>query len=737
MGISQPRLIYPTPTSLPRSQKSRKVSLPPPVGGWNTRDDPVRMEPTDATDLINFFPEINQVVVRGGYTEHATLEVDTAVEVDGTNTLEATDSNDHDFGTGDFSLEFWTKHNATSDNDQGLVGKRDGSNAGWEVRADYGTFEIEFILEDTSANAVLCATTGDALPNDGSNHHVAITVDRTADEANIYVDAVLAGGSPCDISTVTATTDNTTGLKCFFSEGKATVHGADGVLSDVRLWGDVRTSAEISANYQSELTGSETGLVGYWKMDGTIGASVTTVTDDSSNSNTLTDTGAGDLTYVRADNITDYVTNIDTVIEFFNGVTRRLLAASPTNIYNATSAGAATSLAGSFTNGRWQTSMMNGVMGLVNGDDAPQEFDGTTVSAMTISGPTIANLIGIYVFKNRSYFWEDGSQSFWYSGTDALGGVLTEFALGEVAAQGGELIAMTSWTRDGGSGPDDFAVFIMSSGEVIVYQGSDPGTAADWAKVGSYSVPPPLDIRGIAKLGGDIALLTDADIILIPAAFNRATPEPSKLIGAIKIAGPTYRANTGWQAIFYRRKSMLILNIPISATEFEQYVMNVDTGAPARFIDIPARAWGIFDSDLYFGSTNGIVYQADSGFDDDNTNINCDAKQAWSDLGSTGIKQINAFRYVFSGTSEFDAGGDIGFDFVNAVTSRSVTTGGSGTAWGSPWGSPWGSTQIVIQDWTLAAGSGQVVSAQVSLGIQDQTPAWYRTDFMIAEGFSI
>ena len=58
MGISQAQLIYPTPTSLPRGQKSRKISLPPPIGGWNTRDDPAQMGITDATDLVNFFPEI-------------------------------------------------------------------------------------------------------------------------------------------------------------------------------------------------------------------------------------------------------------------------------------------------------------------------------------------------------------------------------------------------------------------------------------------------------------------------------------------------------------------------------------------------------------------------------------------------------------------------------------------------------------------------------------------------------
>jgi hypothetical protein len=688
---------------------------------------------TDATDLVNFFPEINQVTVRGGYIEHATIEVDTAVVGDGTNYLDGGDIAAFDFGaSADFTIEFWSV-NSSQSSARRIVTKKTTSGAGYDVSQNVSEIDVRI---DDGTNAVTHITTGSAFPDDGSSVHVAVAVDRTADTISIYINAVLNNGTG-DISTVTGSLATANAFRTH-ADGAATAGTIfNGQVNDLRVWSDVRTAAEISANYQLELVGTETGLIGYWQMNGTIGASVTTVADLSSGSNTLTDTGAGDLTYVRADNMSDYVTNIDTVIEFFNGVTRRLLAASPTNIYNATSAGAAPSLAGSFTNGRWQTSMMNGIMGLVNGDDVPQEFDGTTVSPNTISGPTIANLSGINVFKNRSYFWEDGSQSFWYSIVDALGAVLTEFALGEVAAQGGSLVAMTSWTKDGGSGPDDFAVFIMSSGEVIVYQGSDPGTAADWAIVGRYTVPTPLDIRGISKLGGDIALLTDADIILIPAAFSRATPEPSKLIGAIKVAAPTYRANTGWQAIFYRRKSLLLLNIPISATEFEQYVMNVDTGAPARFIDQASRSWGIFDSDLYFGSTNGIVYQADSGFDDNNTNINCDARQAWSDLGSPDIKQINAFRYVFSGTSGFDAGGDVGFDFVNAVLNRAVTTGGSGTAWGSPWGSAWGSTQEVIQDWTLGAGSGQMVSAQLSLGIQDETPAWYRTDFMVADGFSI
>ena len=48
------------------------ASVPAPVGGWNARDSIANMEPTDAVELINFFPSYSNVVLRGGYSNHAT-----------------------------------------------------------------------------------------------------------------------------------------------------------------------------------------------------------------------------------------------------------------------------------------------------------------------------------------------------------------------------------------------------------------------------------------------------------------------------------------------------------------------------------------------------------------------------------------------------------------------------------------------------------------------------------------
>ena len=38
-------------------------------------------------------------------------------------------------------------------------------------------------------------------------------------------------------------------------------------MSDVRLWSDVRTQAEIQANKDIILSGNESNLKGYWKLD--------------------------------------------------------------------------------------------------------------------------------------------------------------------------------------------------------------------------------------------------------------------------------------------------------------------------------------------------------------------------------------------------------------------------------------------------------------------------------------
>ena len=64
--------------------------------------------------------------------------------------------------------------------------------------------------------------------------------------------------------------------------GKGYVDNYNGSIDDVRVWNTARTQTEIQNNMSSVLSGSETGLVGYWKLDS---MNDTYAIDSSSSSN--------------------------------------------------------------------------------------------------------------------------------------------------------------------------------------------------------------------------------------------------------------------------------------------------------------------------------------------------------------------------------------------------------------------------------------------------------------------
>lgn len=55
-----------------QNQRSTTVTVAAPTGGWNARDALGAMDPLDAVTLQNWWPGTNSVILRNGYTEHAT-----------------------------------------------------------------------------------------------------------------------------------------------------------------------------------------------------------------------------------------------------------------------------------------------------------------------------------------------------------------------------------------------------------------------------------------------------------------------------------------------------------------------------------------------------------------------------------------------------------------------------------------------------------------------------------------
>lgn len=440
---------------------------------------------------------------------------------------------------------------------------------------------------------------------------------------------------------------------------------------------------------------------------------------------------------------------VETIAEYRAGTTQKLIAAGGGAVYDAT-VQAPTSLATGFSEDAWQTAMMEdssagAVLGMVNGADTPQYFNGTALNSLTITGVTGSTLSGIFVFKSRSYFWSQNSQSFWYSAVNRMGDAVTAFPLGRVSAIAGNMLAMSSISMDAGSGPDDFAVFIMTSGDVLVYQGSNPGDANDWALVGIFKTAAPVNIRSVTKWGGDCLILTRRGLVSVKKMMGAASEEDTTvsnrisptLIGAVTAAIDL----DGIELEPFGTDDILIVNTPRSAATFDQYVMSLSNGAwGGPWQSIPARCWGVYDSRLFAGGVDGTIWEY-TGVNDNGTAISADAQTAFNVVGKRGrIKHLSALRPVVTASGSVSAAAAAQFDYraalvgtPEAILAQSLNWEDDDELWevdSIAWGDEDESTDGM---WFLGEGHGYAASVRLAFSANGSA-RWESTALQVYEG---
>lgn len=258
--------------------------------------------------------------------------------------------------------------------------------------------------------------------------------------------------------------------------------------------------------------------------------------------------------------------------------TNEMFCATDTELYDVTNPGVAGTSILARTEGKHRWTMFgDGTSNWLiacNGVDKPLYYDGFLwtevdgVSTPALTGVTTTDLRGVSVFKGRLFFIEKDSLSFWYLTAGLAGGALTEFPLDGEAARGGYLLSMAAWTRDGGAGMDDFAVFLTSQGEALVYQGTDPSDAAKWSKVGTFYIGRPLSCGCLTQYGGDLIVTTESGVFLLSSALHSASVDPKfalsrKIEDAFTSAARQYGADPSWRTHLYPAQSALIVNIPV------------------------------------------------------------------------------------------------------------------------------------------------------------------------------
>ena len=189
----------------------------------------------------------------------------------------------------------------------------------------------------------------------------------------------------------------------------------------------------------------------------------------------------------------------------------------------------------------------------------------TVVGSYTVLGITGADsstFINVNLFKNRLYFTQKDTLDCWYLDPEALAGPASPLYFGSIARSGGYLQAMGTWTLDAGQGADDYAVFVTSMGEVIVYNGTDPDIAEKWLLKGVWQLGQTFSRRCFFKWAGDLLLLTQDGLLPLASALQSSRLDPrvnltDKIYYAVSEAASLYPNNFGWQINYFAPENML------------------------------------------------------------------------------------------------------------------------------------------------------------------------------------
>lgn len=212
----------------------------------------------------------------GGIITLGTHSID--LEEDSTQYLSITDAAQTALNfTGDFTLEAWINiESVASDFDLNILAKH-----GVSGNFGYAFFfsksgGVGRLFTQLSSNGT--AQTGKFINADsvsGEWHHAAMIYDASAGEVEFVFDGI-------SIGTVTGLPTSIFDNSFEFRVGNVGANQSmDGKIDDPRAWSLKRTVAEILANKDTELTGSETGLEGYWKLNNDL-------LDETANNNDLT-----------------------------------------------------------------------------------------------------------------------------------------------------------------------------------------------------------------------------------------------------------------------------------------------------------------------------------------------------------------------------------------------------------------------------------------------------------------
>lgn len=333
----------------------------------------------------------------------------------------------------------------------------------------------------------------------------------------------------------------------------------------------------------------------------------------------------------------------------------------------------------------WNSTLFQDLLILTNGADTPQAMNaGGGFASLVITGVTAEDLWGCQTFKGRVYYWEENAQSFWYAAAGAYQGALTEFDLSAYTVKDGYLFALVPLTIDGGAGPDDLAAFVFSTGEVLLFQGDDPGDANAWQQIGRFYIPTPIGPQCWQISGSASVVSTEVGLVDLARALAVGPYDASALVGQ-QISGSRI-AETASPIV--TSQLQIVPNDNILAWVRYPATSYMDGGALQVFVmDLASKRWGVVEgwetataigvcaNRMFIGDSFGWLNEySNSGSTDtvgqtgSTVSFVCRGKCAFNDLGAPANRKqvtgVNLICDASEGSGTLDAGVTIYADYV-------------------------------------------------------------------------
>lgn len=250
----------------------------------------------------------------------------------------------------------------------------------------------------------------------------------------------------------------------------------------------------------------------------------------------------------------------------------------------------------------------------------------TTWSLVTsITGINEVDIRHITVHKTRIWLAVKDSSDAYYLPVGAKTGAVTKFALGNKFPRGGNIRGIYHWSVNGGNGIDDFLVFVSTSGDVAVYQGTDPASAATWQSLGVWNIGMCPYSRNIGQvIGGELHLLSVYGLISMQdllagvevAKETGANALARKITKAIRNDMSSRTAYFNWNIITSMSQGEVVICRPIIGSETPiQYVFHFTTAAWGYWRGIPMSAGAEYNGAFYVGDPSGNVHKMQNSLD--------------------------------------------------------------------------------------------------------------------------